>query len=294
MITVFTPAYNRADLLHVAYDSLCRQTVIHGGVSPFEWLIVDDGSTDNTEDVVKVFCQEGKIPVRYFRKPNGGKHTAINYGAQRAFGELFMILDSDDSLPSDAIDIVLSQYENVRDRKDLAGVCGLMAHHDGQRIGSGFPSDGMYLNSIEMRYRYNVTGDLMEVWRTDVLKEFPFPEYDGERFCPEALVWNRIAGKYRLHCFNKIVYYRDYLDDGLTANIMRVRHNSPLASMNMYSELAHLDIPFVQKLKASVNFWRFTPCKYCRKVFEMNMLNIISFTMAPFGVLMRLNDIRTL
>lgn len=291
MITIFTPSYNRASFLPGLFDSLCRQTV-----KDFEWVIVDDGSADDTESVVKSLMDNNltSIPIRYFRKPNGGKHTAINYGVQQAQGELFLILDSDDSLPYDAVETILSQYERVRGMKGLAGVCGLMAHHDGSRIGSGFPQDEMLLSSVEIRYWYHVTGDLLEVWKTDVLREFPFPVVDGERFCPEAMVWNRITAKYKLHCFNKIVYYRDYLDGGLTDNITRVRRNSPIASMTMYSELAHLDIPVLQILKADINFWRFTPWKYYCKAREMGMLNIASLLMMPLGIAMRENDWRQL
>lgn len=290
-ITIFTPSYNRATFLPGLFDSLCRQTVMD-----FEWVIVDDGSADNTESVVKSLIDNNlsAIPIRYFRKPNGGKHTAINYGVRQAKGELFLILDSDDSLPVNAVETILSQYEKVRGREALAGVCGLMAHHDGKCIGTGFPEDEMFLSSVEIRYRYNVTGDLMEVWRTDVLREFPFPEVAGERFCPEAMVWNRITAKYKLFCFNKIVYYRDYLDGGLTDNITRVRRNSPIASMTMYSELAHLDIPILQILKADINFWRFTPWKYYCKAREMGMLNFASLMMVPFGIAMRWNDWRLL
>ena len=289
MITIFTPSYNRAHLLVSAYQSLCLQQC-----ADFEWLIVDDGSTDNTREVVSGFIQEGKIPIRYFKKPNGGKHTAINLGAKEAKGELFLILDSDDSLPKNSLRIITERHALVKNEENLAGVCGLMAHHDGTQIGSGFPKTPMFASSIDMRYYNNVIGDLMEVFKTSVLREFPFPEIKGERFCPEDLVWNRIAQKYKFYCFNEVIYYRDYLDGGLTDNIMRIRHFSPLASMTYYQELYHAPIPLKERIKAAINYWRFTPLRYYGKVKDMHMMNLISLCALPLGILMRLNDKRHL
>lgn len=291
LITIFTPTYNRAALLKLLYDSLCNQTC-----KDFEWLIVDDGSTDNTREVIEKINSKhtASFPIHYYYKANGGKHTAINIGVQEAKGELFWILDSDDILPKNSLKIIIEQYNQVKDKENVAGVCGLMAHHDGTQIGSGFPKTPMIASSIEMRYHYNVIGDLMEVFKTSVLREYPFPEINGERFCPEDLVWNRIANQYKFYCFNKIIYYRDYLEGGLTDNIMRVRHRSPIASMTYYSELGKYDIPFMQKVKAAINYWRFTPLRYYRKIKEMHMMNMVSICALPLGILMRLNDKRHL
>lgn len=257
MVTIFTPSFNRASFLPRVYESLCKQTS-----KDFEWLIVDDGSTDNTREVIYQIKAKHTVPfpIRYIYKQNGGKHTAINLGAKEAKGELFLILDSDDSLPADSVAYILSEYKEVANSGNLAGVCGLMAHHDGTLIGSGFPKDQLVANSLEQRYKYGVTGDLTEVWKTDVLREFPFPEISGERFCPEQLVWFRIARKYKLSCFNKIIYFRDYLDGGLTDNIVKVRMKSPIASTMCYAELNQYEIPIMQKLKAAINYWRFRFC----------------------------------
>lgn len=316
LITVFTPSYNRAHLLHVAYESLCRQDfdidgplcLPHGGEDEistlgFEWLIVDDGSTDNTEEVVKGFIAEKKIPIRYVKKPNGGKHTAINVGVREAKGELFWILDSDDSLPQNAIDIVSKCWAGLDKfkKEKLAGICGYMAHHDGKVIGCPVVQAGTIVSSLEMRYKLHVTGDMMEVWRTDVIREFPFPEIPNERFCSEALVWNRIAKKYPLYMIPDVIYYRDYLDGGLTDNIVKIRMKSPIASMMTYSELFDSNgplylphkgecfkLPFGQKVKAAINYWRFAFCAKNRDVKINGWGNLL----APIGYLMFLNDKR--
>ena len=282
IITVFTPTYNRAHLLPRLLESLVKQTY-----RDFEWIIVDDGSSDNTAEVVNDWSAD--FPIRYYRKENGGKHTAINLGVKKSKGELFLILDRDDSLPKDSLEIIAKQNDACSTKKDCAGVCGLMAHHNGERIGGGFPAEELYESSLYLEYKLGVTSDLLEVFKTSVLKEFPFPEINGEKFCPEVLVWNRIAVKYKLYCFNKVVYYRDYLEGGLTDNIIKIRMESPVATCMTYSEMLAYSIPIIQKIKAAINYWRFRCCvqtntpqvprvKYFWRIFR------------PIGYLMHIKD----
>ena len=262
-ISILTPTYNRGKLLLPLYDSLKNLTF-----KDFEWLIVDDGSEDDTEQYALSWIahniQNAEFPIRYIKKSNGGKHTAINRGVREANGELILILDSDDTLPEDSLATIAHYYEQCKGYKDCAGVCGLMAHHDGQLIGTGFPKEPMYKSALQFRYaeKGNVTGDLLEVYKTSVMREFPFPEIENEKFCPESLVWNRIANKYKLFCFNKVVYYRDYLEGGLTSKIVRIRMNSPIASTMTYAEMLAYDISLKWKIRSAINYWRF---KYCIK-----------------------------
>ena len=263
LISILTPTYNRGKLLLPLYESLKNLTF-----EDFEWLIVDDGSEDDTEQYALSWIahniQNAEFPIRYIKKSNGGKHTAINRGVREASGELILILDSDDTLPADSLATIAQYYEQCKGYKDCAGVCGLMAHHDGQLIGSGFPKEPMYESALQFRYaeKGNVTGDLLEVYKTSVMREFPFPEIENEKFCPESLVWNRIANKYKLFCFNKVIYYRDYLDGGLTSKIVRIRMNSPIASTMTYAEMLDYNISLKWKIRSAINYWRF---KYCIK-----------------------------
>lgn len=285
MITVLTPTYNRASLLINLYQSLIKQDF-----GEFEWVIVDDGSVDATTDIVDQFIQERQIVITYIKQANGGKHRALNRGLKVAKGELVLIVDSDDSLPINSLSIIYSHYLDIKDNSSIGGVCGLMAHHDGTIIGERKICSSMNLSSIEMRYKYGFVGDVCEVFKTEILREFPFPEIENEKFCPESLVWNRIATKYKLHYFNEVIYYRDYLDDGLTSKIVRIRMNSPIASMMCYAELNQLDIPFKDKIKAAVNYWRFRLCFSGSKSYPS--LPGLWNAVAPLGWLMHLNDIR--
>lgn len=290
-ITVLTPAYNRARLLPRLYGSLRKQNY-----ADFEWVIVDDGSTDDTRAVVEGFLEKGPFPIHYYYKENGGKHTAVNIGVKEAKGELVFIADSDDMLTPEALQVVAQEYEAVADDNSFCGVCGLDCDLSGKIIGSGLKQERIDANAVQLRTRYGVTGDLKEVFKTSVLREFPFPEIRGERFCPEALVWNRIARKYKLRCFNRPIYQVEYQEEGLTSNIVRIRMNSPIATMMTYAEMLDYDIPWVEKVKAAINFWRFQACltaEHAREVkCNIPSLPLVWHWTKPLGLLMHRRDVK--
>ncbi len=282
LITVFTPTYNRAHLLGRLYESLCAQRF-----TDFEWVIVDDGSTDGTASLVQGFIAERRIDIKYYNQRNGGKHRAINHGVSQAKGELFFIVDSDDSLPADSLQCIADEWAKCDN--SMGGVAGLDTTLDGKMIGGGLPVDAIECNSLDIRFRHHVTGDMAEVFKTSVMQEFPFPEIEGEKFCPEALVWNRIAQKYKLRYFNKPIYIAEYQPDGLTDRIVRIRMESPIASTTYYAELLASDIPWKQKLKAAINYWRFRLC--CKKFSRVPHLPTMWNAVMPLGWLMHLRDL---
>ena len=285
-ITILTPAYNRASLLPRLFDSLLRQTF-----KDFEWIVVDDGSTDNTHEVlasIKERCGDA-FPMTCLYKENGGKHMAINMGVTRAQGELFFIVDSDDLLTDDALETVANSWHDISDDKSFAGIAGLdIAMDTREVIGSGLPQEHIDCNAIDIRYRHHVTGDMKEVFRTEVLREFPFPEFAGERFCPEQLVWFRMARRYRLRYINKPIYIADYQPDGITAGITRARMRNPSASMLTYAELTESPVPFLVKVKAAINFWRFWHCRTATSVVPRVALRW--HWLRPLGWMMHVRD----
>lgn len=285
-ITILTPTYNRASLLPRLFDSLLRQTN-----KDFEWIVVDDGSTDDTREVVANLKEKcgGAFPMGYVYKANGGKHMAINIGAERARGELLFIADSDDLLTDDALETVANSWHDISDDKSFAGIAGLDITMDTREmIGSGLPQEHIDCNAIDIRYRHHVTGDMKEVFRTEVLREFPFPEFAGERFCPEQLVWFRMARRYRLRYINKPIYIADYQPDGITAGITRARMRNPSASMLTYAELTECPVPFLVKVKAAINFWRFWHCRTATSVVPRVALRW--HWLRPLGWMMHVRD----
>lgn len=288
-ITVFTPAYNRGYIINRLYESLCRQTY-----KDFEWLIVDDGSTDDTGTLIGKFIAEQKIPIRYIRQENGGKHRAINRGVREALGELFFIVDSDDYLADNALERVAYHYGNVKADSSFCGVSGVCACvGSGEKIGGEESWKILDCTCLEFRYKHKVKGDMAEVFRTSVMREFPFPEIPGERFCTESLVWNRMAQKYKMRYFYEKIYICEYLPDGLTAGSVRSRRNSPEAAMIAYAEFSRYEgLPLFQRIKGVINFWRFAFCSnrgFFSKLKQGGVLSLIGFI--P-GFLMFLRDSR--
>lgn len=278
-ITIFTATYNRAHLLERVWRSLVEQRF-----EGMEWVVVDDGSKDDTEGIVERLQVESDFDVIYVKQKQGGKHRAINRGANIARGELFFIVDSDDWLADGALDKVWNEWQNICGEQQFAGVCGVDITPDGEVIGDGFGMDMIDSDSVKIRYKYKIDGDLKEVFRTDVLKEFPFPEIEGETFCPEQLVWYRIAQKYKMRFFNKGIYVAEYQKGGLTDRIVRVRRESPIASMMTYSEATKCDIGFVGKVRSAINYWRFW--KHGKGV----KIDFRWWWCAPIGWVMRIVD----
>lgn len=298
LITVFTPTYNRAHLLPRLYESLKAQTF-----QDFEWIIVDDGSTDNTEYVVKKWLQpewgDNLHPldvmngcIRYIKQSNGGKHRAINRGVQEARGELFYIVDSDDRLPSNAIEQILNYYNQIKTDNHFAGVCGLKCYFDGTQVGGKQYFEPFDCSLLDIRQKYHLKGDMAEVVRTEVMQQYPFPEFEGERFCPEALVWNRIAQNYVMRYFHENVYECEYVEGGLTDRIVRIRMDSPRASMLTYKELAYYKVPLKTKIRSAINYWRFSSCS--NLPWSLKAKGMAKWLwLWPIGILMHIHDNKT-
>ncbi|MFC7525624.1 glycosyltransferase [Parapedobacter sp. GCM10030251] len=255
-VTVFTPVYNRARYLGLLYESLIEQH-FHN----FEWIIVDDGSTDGTREIVARFVDEGRVRIRYHYQENAGKHVAVNRGVQLAKGELFFIVDSDDTLTAHALSTIVQQWQTVLklpDSDKFAGVCGLRIHKDGTVIGGDVDYETLDVSCVDYRFKYHYKGDRAEVILTTIMQQYPYPQIAGERFCADALVWNRIGKSYMLRYFNEGIYVCEYLRGGITDTSVFLRKSSPKGASLYYAEMAGLrGLTEFQRLKAIVNFWRF-------------------------------------
>lgn len=287
MITIFTPTYNRGYIIKNLYESLCNQSF-----KDFEWLIVDDGSTDNTKEIILSFIKENKLSIRYFKQQNGGKHRAINKGANEAKGELFFIVDSDDKLPPNSLYDVWTNYQIIQNNNHFAGVCGFDSDEKGNIIGGGMPYEYLDCTFRELRDKYHIYGDMADVYKTSIFKEFPFPEIPDENFCAESILWNRMSKKYIVRYINKIIYNAQYLPDGLSHNNIKARMFSPISTCTLYCEQLSLKIPLKLKIKTAINYWRFWVCippkknSYKKNIKISNMWKIFY----PFGLLMHIQD----
>lgn len=232
-ITVFTPTYNRAYILETLYRSLQRQRY-----KDFEWLVVDDGSQDNTEKLFDCWQKEENFfPIRYVRQENGGKCRAINHGLTLAAGELFYTVDSDDYLTDDALEKIAKwEGELPRDGK-YCGFCGNLGKSPDTTPNSTFPAGYFDGNAFD---RYGqVTGERASVFYTAIHRQYPYPEFPGETFMTEAVTWNRMAHDgYRLRFYNDIICIYEYKPDGLTQAGYDLFLNNPQGTGLFFREKA--------------------------------------------------------
>lgn len=217
-ITLFTPTYNRAYILNTLYHSVQRQTYRN-----FEWIIVDDGSTDNTGELISNWIEEGNdFPIRYYKVPNGGKCRAINFALELAEGELFFTMDSDDYLTDDALEKVVSWFEEINPDGEIKGI---VANRGYSPTGTfNYLFEEAYLDKtlldiyvLKRDGKQVFDGERAFVFYTEFHKKYLYPEFDGENFMTEAVTWNRMAADgYKMRFYNDIIWVFEYKEDGLT------------------------------------------------------------------------------
>lgn len=249
-LSICTPTYNRCSYLPKIYESLKNQTS-----NDFEWIIVDDGSTDDTFDYVQSIINENEIRIIYLKTDNGGKHRAVNKGIELARYPWFMILDSDDYLTENAIEEYLKNIKEI-DNSDIKGLVCLRTNKDGVVIGDVFPSDFYDSDFIE-RHERNIQGDKCEIICTQLMKDTKFPEFEGEKFLAESGLWIKISEGNKFRFINIGGYVCNYQVGGLTENSLKNRYKNPKGSTYVYNLQFNNYKKSVFKIKSAINFWRF-------------------------------------
>lgn len=245
--TVFTPTYNRKKFLPKLYQSLVEQNFKN-----FEWIIVDDGSTDGTCEYVKQIKKENKIDIEYYFQENSGKHVAINTGLRYANGKTFAIVDSDDVLTKDALEKIKLWFDDIENETTdikFCGVAGQKGYSLEKSVGKSF--DGYTIDARTTdRNKYNILGDKFEVFYTFILKQNQFPVFENEKFMLETVVWNRLSRlNYYIRWHQDIIYLCDYLAGGLTKQILSHIENSPKGyALNIIEQVKYDNISFKQKM----------------------------------------------
>ncbi len=295
--TVFTPTFNRAATLHRVYESLQAQTF-----RDFEWLIVDDGSTDNTEDLVKSWQAEADFPVRYIRQEHGHKKTAHNTAVREARGTFFLVFDSDDRCVPEALERFDAHGREIEDAPDFSGVCALCAYEDGSRVGDAFPGGGQIdAPSAEIRWHHRIKGEKWGIVKTDVVRQFPYPE-NVPGHVPEGVVWSRIGACYKIRFINEIL--RIYCQDTGSAAPRISTPGNPAAAApgnilwkhQILSDeirwFRHAPLHFLLDAARLTRFWLHSPPQYRQEYWPASKGGrILTALMVPAGALWYLMDL---
>lgn len=220
MLTIFTPTYNRGYTLPQLYNSLLKQTNQN-----FEWIIVDDGSTDNTKEIINKWINENKIKIRYFYQDNQGKPIAHNYGVKKAEGELFTCVDSDDYLKENAVEIILKN--TCINKENCVGMVGICITKDNKPSGTCMPENIDYATLGDLYNKHKYKGDTILIYKTDIIKKYEFPQIEGEKFIPETYLYDKIDQEGKLAIIREGIYVCEYLQDGYTKNVRKLIMNNP-------------------------------------------------------------------
>ena len=247
-LTVFTPTYNRAYVLKQCYDSLCRQTC-----KDFVWLIVDDGSSDNTKEIVDEWiAQDNGFEIRYVYKENGGMHTGHNKAYELIDTELNVCIDSDDYMPDDAVELIVDFWNENRD-SSYSGIIALDVYKNGQVIGKELPDKKS--TTLSGYYQNGGQGDKKLIYRTEVINKYPaYPEFEGEKFVPLDYKYLLADQDYELLIMNKPVCVVEYMEDGSSRNMLRQYYRNPKGFAFMRKVHMKYDKGFVRRFKTCIHY----------------------------------------
>ena len=267
-LTVFTPSYNRAYTLHKCYESLLRQTS-----KDFTWLIIDDGSSDNTKELVDSWINENKIEINYIYQENQGMHGAHNTAYKNIKTELNVCIDSDDYMPDDAVEKIIN-FWNKNKRSDLAGIMALDAYTDGKVIGNKFPNELKESTYFDIYNKYGLKGDKKLIYRSELTSHYPYPIFEGEKYVSLAYKYAKLDSKYKLALMNEVVCNVEYMEDGSSLNMLKQYRRNPkgfafiridnmknpkASSKFKFKECIHyVSSSFISKNKS---FFKESPCK---------------------------------
>lgn len=275
-LTIFTPAYNRAYILPELYNSLIRQTDRR-----FKWMVIDDGSTDNTKELVERWKKDKEIDITYIYQKNSGKAAAHNRAAALCDTDLFTCVDSDDQLTDDAVAVTLKAARKLKNR---IGLVFKKKKHSGEII-SRWP-DELRISTLKEAYsKYGAAGDTMLVYRTQELKKFEFPSFSGEKFVPEAYLYDKLDQEGKLLFIHKALYICDYLSDGYTRSMSRIIRENPQGYLAFIEQRLYMDESMKERLMDTIRYTAISISSKRREMIRQSVYPILTFLSFPAGIL---------
>lgn len=252
-VTILTTTYNRRHTLPALYESLCRQTEQN-----FQWLIIDDGSSDDTEEYIRSLAGH-QYELDYVYKENGGKHTALNKSHEFIKGELTAVVDSDDYLVDNAVETIIKDWNKYQIDPKIGGLCYARKHADGVYISSMI--DGPVITDyITLVNNQRKGGDRCEIYRTDIFNQFSLPVFPNERFMSEGWLHRHIAYDYNLVYFNDALVICEYMPDGYTKAGRKMLMNNPYGLMENCRSCFHPKVNAKMQLKEMILFGVYGLC----------------------------------
>jgi len=276
-ITIFTPTYNRAHTLPRLYRSLKDQTI-----KDFIWLIVDDGSQDGTNNLVKNWIEENSIKIEYYKQENSGKSMAHNKGVELTKTELFTCVDSDDFLISTATEDIIT-FWNKRDNLKSVGILAYKGLANGKSITT---MENKYVESTTLKNAYSrlgLRGDTMLIFSTDIVSKYKFPDYQGEKFVPEAFLYDLVDQDGELLILPNIMYKCEYLEDGYTNNMAKLLSRNPRGYLAYIKNRLILDISWNDKVMDTIRYTAMCIFSNERQRISKSIYPILTLVTYPLG-----------
>ena len=236
-ISVLTPTYNRANLLERLYKSLVKNLKYDIEI---EWLIMNDGSTDETKNVIKEFIAENKIEIKYFEQENQGKMVSINKLVEKATGDLIIDCDSDDYFTEDAFKIINEEYKKNKNENNIYGLCFLKYDQDGKNMGNNFKNKKTTM--FDLYFKEGETGEKAIVFFSSIRKQYKHELEHNERFVTEARMYHKLDEKYKMICINKPIMICEYQKEGYTQNIVKQFKENPYGYYDYFKEILQKDM----------------------------------------------------
>lgn len=281
MLTVFTPTFNRAYCLDKCYQSLVRQTS-----KDFIWLIIDDGSTDNTRELVNHWIKENKIEIHYHLQDNQGMHGAHNAAYEKMNTELNVCIDSDDYMPEDAVEKIVSFWKRYGN-EHVSGIIALDAFGDNKVIGTKLPEQIEQSTLFDLYYKHGVTGDKKLVYRTELTKANPYPIFENEKYVGLAYKYYLLDKKYKMLLMNEVICHVEYLPDGSSLNMFNQYRKNPKGFAFYRKEL--MKLPFASKsfkFRQAIHYVSSSLMIKDWKFLSDSPKKLLTFLAIPFGVLL--------
>lgn len=295
ILTVFTPTYNRKELIHKCYESLRRQTNKN-----FKWLVIDDGSTDDTKELVINWKEEADFQIDYIYKKNGGMHSAHNTAYENIDTELNICIDSDDYMTDDGVEKILKAWEE-RKAENIAGIAALDLYETGEIIGTKFPEGLREATLFDIYHKYGVKGDKKLIYRTELTKKYAYPEFEDEKYVGLAYKCHKLDEKYKLALVNEPVCIVEYMEDGSTKNMLSQYRNNPKGWC--FYRVENLKIPntsLIYKFKECIHYVSSSLIVKDKNFFSKVPYKGIMLAAIPLGyilysyIIFRTRDIRNL